>query len=94
MSTTTIRLPEELKARVAELAKHSGMTTHGYILEAITEKTQQETLRRDFDALADTSLAAIAATGKTIPWSKLRSQLEKRITEKTAKRGPASKAAR
>ena len=31
MSTTTIRLPEDLKARVAAAAKRSGMTAHGYV---------------------------------------------------------------
>ena len=40
MSTTTIRLPEELKARVAEAARKAGASTHSFILEAITEKTQ------------------------------------------------------
>ncbi|MBU3747850.1 MAG: ribbon-helix-helix protein, CopG family, partial [Burkholderiaceae bacterium] len=50
MTTTTIRLPEDLKARVATVAKRSGMTAHGFILEAIAEKTQQAELRADFDA--------------------------------------------
>ncbi|NCT87817.1 CopG family transcriptional regulator [Stenotrophomonas acidaminiphila] len=36
--TTTIRLPDELKARIAEMAKETGMTPHGFILEAIAEK--------------------------------------------------------
>jgi len=94
MSTTTIRLPEELKARVADLARRSGMTAHGYILEAIKEKTQQETLRRDFDDVADARLATIATTGKTISWQKLRGQLEERLTGKTPKRRPGSKASR
>jgi predicted transcriptional regulator len=94
MSTTTIRLPEELKTRVAELAKRAGMTPHGYILEAITEKTQQETLRGEFDAVADARLATIATTGKTIPWPKLRAQLEKRMTTKTTKRLSPRKASR
>ena len=94
MSTTTIRLPDELKARVADLARRSGMTAHGYILEAIKEKTQQETLRRDFDDIADARLATIATTGNTISWQKLRSQLEKRMVSKTPERGPGSKASR
>lgn len=42
MPTTTIRLPEDLKARVAAAAKRSGTTAHGFILEALTEKTKQE----------------------------------------------------
>jgi len=38
MSTTTIRLPAELKTRVAEVAKQAGTTSHQFILEAIAEK--------------------------------------------------------
>ena len=38
MSTTTIRLPENLKARVARAAERSGTSAHSFILEAIAEK--------------------------------------------------------
>lgn len=31
MPTTTIRLPEELKARVAVAAKRAGTSSHGYV---------------------------------------------------------------
>ena len=34
MPTTTIRLPEDLKARVTAAAKRAGTTIHGFILEA------------------------------------------------------------
>ena len=47
MSTTTIRIPDELKARVTAVAEQAGVTTHSFILQAIAEKTQQEELRRD-----------------------------------------------
>ncbi len=36
MGTTTIRLPDELKARVAAAAKQAGTTSHNFILEATT----------------------------------------------------------
>ena len=95
MSTTTIRLPEELRTRVAELAKRAGLTPHGYILEAITEKTQQETLNADFNAAADSRLARIAAGGKTLPWPAVRAMLEKRTAATSAKRNtPPRKRAR
>ena len=38
MTTTTIRLPEDLKARIARAAKHAGPTSHNFILEALAEK--------------------------------------------------------
>ena len=94
MSTTTIRLPEDLKDRVAAAAKRSGTTTHGFILEAIAEKTQQEDQRADFDAVAEDRYARIAASGKTIPWQEMRGYLEERLAGKAAKRPTPRKLAR
>jgi len=91
MSTTTIRLPEDLKARVAAAAKRSGTTTHGFILEAIAEK---EELRADFDAVAEDRYARIVASGKTIPWQEMRGYLEERLAGKAVKRPAARKLAR
>ena len=94
MSTTTIRLPESLKARVAAAAKRSGTTTHGFILDAIAEKTEQEDLRAAFDADAEERYAHIVATGKTIPWQEMRGYLEERLAGKEVKRPVARKLAR
>ncbi|MCF8151787.1 MAG: CopG family transcriptional regulator [Burkholderiaceae bacterium] len=94
MTTTTIRLPEDLKARVAAAAKRAGTTAHGFILEAIAEKAAQEELRADFDAAAEERYAGIVASGKTIPWQKMRAYLEDRIAGKAARRPAARKLAR
>jgi predicted transcriptional regulator len=94
MPTTTIRLPEDLKTRVAAAAKRSGMTPHGFMLEAIAEKTEQEYLRADFDAVAEDRYARIVASGKTIPWEEMRGYLEERLAGKAAKRPAARKLAR
>ena len=94
MSTTTIRLPEELKARVAAAAKRAGTTTHSFILEAIAKKTAQDELRADFDTVAEDRYARIVATGKTIPWMELRVYLEDRLVGKKVKRPVARKLAR
>ncbi len=94
MSTTTIRLPDDLKARIAAAAKHAGTTAHGFILEAIAEKTEQAERRADFDAVAETRYARIVATGKTIPWQEMRGYLEARMAGKTTKRPVARKLAR
>lgn len=56
MSTTTIRIPDELKARVAAVAEQAGVTSHSFILQAIAEKTQQEELRRDFENEAENAM--------------------------------------
>lgn len=91
MSTTTIRLPEELKARVVEVAKRAGTTSHDFILEAITERTELAERRADFDAVAEERYARIAGTGETLPWNEVRRYLEARIAGKAARHPTASR---
>lgn len=94
MSTTTIRLSDDLKSRVAEAAERAGTTAHSFILEAIVEKITQEKLRNDFHDLADARYATIVSTGKTIPWNQMRHYLEERIAGKKGTRPSAKKLAR
>jgi len=93
MSTTTIRIPEDLKARVAVAADRAGTTAHNFILEAIAEKADQAERRADFHEVADKRYASLVASGKTIPWEKMRSYLEKRIAERPGARPAAKKRA-
>jgi predicted transcriptional regulator len=94
MSTTTIRLPQDLKARVVAAAKRAGTTAHGFILEAIAEKADEEERRSDFHDVAEKRYSQIAASGKTIPWTEMRAYLENRIAGKKARRPMAKKLAR
>lgn len=94
MSTTTIRLPQDLKDRVAAAAKRAGTTAHGFILAAIAEKADEQERRSDFHDVADKRYSRIAASGKTIPWSEMRTYLENRIAGKKARRPAAKKLAR
>lgn len=91
MSTTTIRLPDELKARVARAAERAGTTSHSFILEAIAEKTEAADLRSEFYAEADRRYAEILRTGKTVPWEEMREYILLRAAGKPAKRPVARK---
>lgn len=91
MSTTTIRLPDDLKTRVARAAERAGTTAHGFILEAIAEKAALEEARADFNAVADERYDEIVATGKTIAWADMRRYLEVRVAGKPARRPVAKK---
>lgn len=90
MSTTTIRLPEDLKARVAAAAERAGTTSHSFIIEAIAEKADLAEHRADFHDVAEKRYAKLVASGKTIPWEKMRRFLE----EKTRKKKMAKKRSR
>lgn len=83
-----------MKARVAASATRSGTTAHGFIIEAIKEKTEQEDLRADFDAVAEDRYARIVASGKTVSWEQMRGYLEDRVAGKVVKRPVGRKLAR
>jgi predicted transcriptional regulator len=94
MSTTTIRLPPDLKARIERAAKRAGTTAHSFILEAIAEKADEEERRSDFHDLAEKRYSQIAGSGKAIPWSEMRTYLEKRVAGRKTRRPVAKKLAR
>lgn len=94
MSTTTIRLPEELKTRVARAAAEAGTTAHSFILEAIAEKAEMAEQRADFHAVADQRYAQFLESGESIPWEEARTYLRDRLAGKDVKQPSARKPAR
>lgn len=53
-TTATLKLPRELKARIARVAKKSGRTPHAFMIEALERQTSREERMEDFvkEALA------------------------------------------
>ena len=94
MPTTTVRLPEELKDRIARAAERTGKTSHAFILEAIAERVDEEERRNAFHEVAEDRYAAIVASGKTIPWSEMRTYLQDRMAGKAPTRPAARKLSR
>ena len=94
MSTTTIRLPDALKARIAKAAEAAGTTSHNFILEAIAEKAELAERRAEFHALADQRWAEFLETGESIPWEDARAWLKQRMAGKRVKRPVARKQTR
>jgi len=66
MSTTTIRLPEDLKSTVTKLAKMQGKTPHAYILDALEAKTEMDSKAAEFEAEAIARLSRIKSGAKTL----------------------------
>lgn len=64
MSTTTIRLPEELKARVERLAAARGSTVHGFMVEVIAQAADQHEQRNAFVAEAQRRWKHMQRTGE------------------------------
>jgi len=72
MSTTTIRLPEELKARIETLASESGQTAHAFMLSTLDKVTQDMLREREFHAEALRRLEHMERTGEYIELEDLR----------------------
>ena len=62
-STTTLKLPEKLKARIVRLAKQSGQSPHGLMLQALEREISREERVRDFVRAALASKAEVDVGG-------------------------------
>jgi predicted transcriptional regulator len=78
MTTTTIRIEDDLKARVAAAAQRTGKTAHAFILDAIAKTVEQTELDDEFHRVADERWAKVLTTGKTVPWDDAKLYLEAR----------------
>ena len=77
-TTTTIRLEDELKARVAAAAERAGKTAHAFMLDAIARTVEQVEQDEAFHRVADERWTNVLATGKTVPWDEAKAWLEAR----------------
>ena len=91
MSTTTIRIEDDLKARVAAAAQIAGKTTHAFILDAISQTVEQVEQDNEFHAVADQRWAKIVATGKTVPWEDAKAYLAARSRSERPRKPSARK---
>ena len=63
-TTTSLKLPEELKEKIASLAQGVAQTPHAYMVEAIAEKVARDEKRRAFIDDAKRSREQVARTGQ------------------------------
>ncbi len=82
MSTTTIRIPDELKARLSRIAEQEGISTHGLILDAIAEKADALEQRQSLYAEAEARYAKVLQTGLAVTWEDMREYLDARMAGK------------
>lgn len=63
MATTSLKLPDELKARVAKIAEASGKSPHAFMVDAIEQEAQRSEKYQTFLAEAEASWQAYQTTG-------------------------------
>jgi predicted transcriptional regulator len=84
--TVSLRVPEEVKKRIARLARQQDLTPHGFMLDAIREKVEVEEARLAFHAEAERRLAQMKKSGVGIPAEEVFEYLKRRAAGRKAPR--------
>ena len=64
MSTTTIRLPDDLRERIEKVAAASGSSAHAFMVDAVARAAEQEEQRLAFEAEAARRFKRMLRTGE------------------------------
>jgi predicted transcriptional regulator len=91
MSTTTIRIEDDLKARIATASEHAGKSAHAFIVEAISQKVEQIEAEEELHQLAQKRWAKVLQTGKSIAWDDAKEYLVARAAGRPVVRPSARK---
>lgn len=62
-TTTSLKLPDELKEKISELAQGVAQTPHAYMVEAIAQKVARDEKHRAFIEAGERSREEVARTG-------------------------------
>lgn len=84
--TTTLKLPEELKARIAPLAEAAGKSPHAWMIEALEERVAQSEAYAAFVAEALEADRRMNETGLGYDADDVHEYLLARLEGKPAKR--------
>ncbi len=63
MATTSLKLPDTLKERVAKIAEETGKTAHAFMVDAIEHETSRNEKYQQFLAEAEASWQEYQKTG-------------------------------
>ena len=85
-ATTTLKLPEGLKARIASAAQATRKSAHAFMVEALEAQARLAELRQSFIDEANTSAAEVDAGGALYALEDVRAYLIVRAAGKNAKR--------
>jgi len=86
MPPTTIKLPDELKARIAEVIEGTGKSAHAFMLEAIEQQTALAEQRKALISAAIAARRRALKSGKGYAASEVHDYLEARLADKRAPR--------
>lgn len=90
MSTTSLKLSDELKQRAATAAQELGISTHAFMIDAIRQAADAVEQRSEFIAQAQAARADMLQSGQGHDANDVRTYLRQRIANKQIGR-PATK---
>lgn len=86
MTTTTLKLPDDLRQRIAEQARNAGVSPHAFMLEAIARHTALAERRRDFVGAALAAEEDVAQYGLVHDGDEVLAWLGQRLAGRPASR--------
>ncbi len=84
MSTTSLKLHDELKQRAAAVAHNQGVSPHAFMVQAIEMATQAAEQRTDFVAAALAAREKVLTTGKGYDADEVHAYIKARLDGKKA----------
>ena len=82
VSTTSLKLTEEIKLQATNAAKELGMTPHAFMVEAIKQASINAEIRRKFIQQANTARERAIKNGKVYESDKVFDAIKTRIAGK------------
>jgi len=83
-ATTTLKLPDDLKARIAVAAEQTGKTPHAFMVEALQMQTELAERRREFVQSALLAEQEVAQYGLVYDADEVFSYLRDRLAGRPA----------
>jgi len=85
MSTTSLKIPDDLKERAAAAAKRQGVSTHAFLVEAIKVATAADEARARLVADAKAARKEMLKTGEGFDADEVHAYLRARATGQSAR---------
>ncbi len=90
MSTTTLKIPDALKVRIADAAQQAGKSAHAFMVEALEAETRRAEMRRDFVNSALKAEQEVIRYGEVYAMDAVHRYFSDRLAGKTPKRPKAT----
>lgn len=91
MSTTTLRIDDALRERIARLAGALNQTPHNFMVEALAQKADEAEWKLSMQREAQQRDAALRAGEPGVEWHEMRAYLTNRLLQAKRKPKPATR---